>query len=38
MATAGEKGDLAKPICLLEEFPDVWVEKGPLVRLITVRP
>jgi hypothetical protein len=24
-----EKGNLAKPICLLEEFPDVWAEKGP---------
>jgi hypothetical protein len=24
-----EKGDLVKPICLLEEFPDVWAEKGP---------
>jgi hypothetical protein len=24
-----EKGDLAKPICLLEGFPDVWAEKGP---------
>jgi hypothetical protein len=24
-----EKGDLAKPICSLEEFPDVWAEKGP---------
>jgi hypothetical protein len=23
-----EKGDLMKPICLLKEFPDVWVEKG----------
>jgi hypothetical protein len=23
-----EKGDLAKPICLVEEFPDVWAEKG----------
>jgi hypothetical protein len=23
-----EKGNLAKPICLLEEFPDVWAEKG----------
>jgi hypothetical protein len=23
-----EKGDLTKPICLLEEFPDVWTEKG----------
>jgi hypothetical protein len=25
-----EKWDLAKPICLLEEFPVVWAEKGPL--------
>jgi hypothetical protein len=25
-----EKGDLVKPICLLEEFPDVWAEKRPL--------
>jgi hypothetical protein len=24
-----EKGDLAKSICLLEEFPNVWAEKGP---------
>jgi hypothetical protein len=24
-----EKGDLKKPIFLLEEFPDVWDEKGP---------
>jgi hypothetical protein len=24
-----KKEDLAKPICLLEEFPDVWAEKGP---------
>jgi hypothetical protein len=24
-----EKGDLTKPICLLEEFPDVWAEKRP---------
>jgi hypothetical protein len=23
-----EKGDLVKPICLLEEFPDVWTENG----------
>jgi hypothetical protein len=23
-----EKGDLAKPIYLLEELPDVWAEKG----------
>jgi hypothetical protein len=23
-----EKGDLVKPICLLEEFPDVWAENG----------
>jgi hypothetical protein len=23
------KGDLTKPIFLLEEFPDVWDEKGP---------
>jgi hypothetical protein len=25
-----EKGDLKKPICLLEEFSDVWAGKGPL--------
>jgi hypothetical protein len=25
-----EKGDLVKPICLLEEFPDVWAENGAL--------
>jgi hypothetical protein len=24
-----EKGDLMKPVYLLEEFPDVWAEKGP---------
>jgi hypothetical protein len=24
-----EKGDLTKPIWLLEDFPDVWAEKGP---------
>jgi hypothetical protein len=24
-----EKGDQIKLICLLEEFPDVWAEKGP---------
>jgi hypothetical protein len=24
-----EKWDLEKPICLLEEFPDVWAENGP---------
>jgi hypothetical protein len=24
-----EKGNLAKPICLLEEFPDDWAKKGP---------
>jgi hypothetical protein len=24
-----EKGDLAKLICLLEEFHDVWAEKRP---------
>jgi hypothetical protein len=24
-----EKWDLEKPICLLEEFPDVWAGKGP---------
>jgi hypothetical protein len=23
-----EKGGLVKPICLLEEFPDVWAENG----------
>jgi hypothetical protein len=23
-----EKGDQMKPTCLLEEFPDVWAEKG----------
>jgi hypothetical protein len=23
------KWDLEKPICFLEEFPDVWAEKGP---------
>jgi hypothetical protein len=25
-----EKWDLEKPICLLEEFPDVWAENRPL--------
>jgi hypothetical protein len=25
-----KKGDPMKPTCLLEEFPDVWAEKGPL--------
>jgi hypothetical protein len=24
-----EKGDMMKPICLLEEFPDDWAEKRP---------
>jgi hypothetical protein len=24
-----EKGNLMKPICLLEEFPDLWVENRP---------
>jgi hypothetical protein len=24
-----EKGNPTKPTCLLEEFPDVWTEKGP---------
>jgi hypothetical protein len=24
-----EKEDLTKPICLLEEFPEVWTEKVP---------
>jgi hypothetical protein len=24
-----EKGNPTKPTCLLEEFPDVWAEKGP---------
>jgi hypothetical protein len=23
------KGDLVKPICLLEEFPVVWAKNGP---------
>jgi hypothetical protein len=33
-----EMGDLMKPICLLEEFPDVWAEKGPLAWLATMYP
>jgi hypothetical protein len=25
-----EKGDLVKPICLLEEFPDAWLKIMPV--------
>jgi hypothetical protein len=33
-----EKWDLAKPICLLEEFPDVWDEKCLQTWLATMPP
>jgi hypothetical protein len=33
-----EKWDLEKPICLLEEFPDVWAEKDLLAWLAAMCP
>jgi hypothetical protein len=33
-----EKWDLEKPICLLEESPGVWAEKGPLAWLAAIYP
>jgi hypothetical protein len=36
-STARKEGP-EEAICLLEEFPDIWAEKGPPAWLITMHP